>query len=430
MSKNRIAIVEGYRTPMGKMGGSLAPLAADQIGAQIFREIYERFSDYDAEISEVIIGNVAQPAHAANIARVIALRAGVPRSVPAFTVHRNCASGMEAVTSAISKIQAGHAEIILAGGVESMSNIPLLFPGEMKLFLEQLARSRSAAAKLKQLSKFKLKYLKPVIGLKLGLTDPVCNMIMGNTAEVLAQDFSISRKDQDLFAMQSHNRAEQATEQGIFQEEIIPFPVGTKKVSMLAADEGIRKGQNMQALTKLKPFFDRRNGTVTAGNSSQITDGGAALLVMSEKKAKEIGAKPLGYIKDFSYAGLDPARMGLGPAYAIAQLVKKHKLKIRDIDLFEINEAFAVQVLACVQALNSKKYCTESLGLKDKFGEIANDKLNVNGGAIALGHPVGMSGTRIIIHLLRELKRRKLKRGVASLCIGGGQGGAVLLEVN
>lgn len=430
MSKGeRIAILEGYRTPMGKMGGSLAHVEADVLGSYIVKEIYERFLDYGraGDLSEVIIGNVAQPAHAANIARVIALRAGIESEVPAFTVHRNCASGMEAVTNAICKIKANEAEIILAGGVESMSNVPLLYHKDMKSFLEKMMRAKSFSAKLAQLLQFRLRFLKPIIGLKQGLTDPVCNLIMGLTAENLARDFNILRNEQDLYALASHQKAALAAKKGFFAEEIIAFPLQNKEV-MLEHDEGIRVKQNIKDLSKLKPFFDRKNGTVTAGNSSQITDGAAALILVLEQKAKSLGVKPLGYISDFTYTGLDPSRMGLGPAHAIAKILTKQKKSLKEIDLFEINEAFAVQVIACQLALDSKKYCQDKLGLKDKLGLIADDILNVNGGSVALGHPVGMTGTRIIIHSLRELQRRNKQTAIASLCVGGGQGAAILLE--
>ena len=430
MLKERIAILSGLRTPMGKMGGGLAELPADILGSQIVREVYQRYLDStDEPISEVIVGNVAQPAHAANVARVIALRAGIDESVPAFTVHRNCASGMEAITSGICQILSGQKEVILAAGVESMSNVPLLFRPEMSKFFEQMMRAKTIPQKLALFNKFKLRYLSPIIGLKLGLTDPVCNLIMGDTAENLAKDFAISREEQDKYANKSHAKAEKAMVSGIFAEEIMPIVTsGKKDYKMLDFDEGVRKGQTLQDLSKLKPFFDRVNGTVTAGNSSQITDGAAAVIFMSEKKAKKLGLKPLGFIKDFTYSGLEPSRMGLGPAYAISELIKNNQKSLADIDLFEINEAFAVQVIACCKALDSQKFCTEKLNLTKKLGAIPESKINVNGGAVALGHPVGMTGTRIIIHLLKEMQRRKKQTGIASLCIGGGQGAGVLLE--
>ena len=424
--RERIAIIDGIRTPMGKMGGKLSKINTDILGSYVVRELYTSFKDYNQEISEVIIGNVAQPAHAANVARVIALRSNINESIPAYTVHRNCASGIEAISSAACKILAGKAEIIIAGGAESMSNVPLLFHPEFKNLLENIMRARNLGQKLYQLRKFKLKYLKPIIGLKLGLTDPVCNLIMGDTAEILAQEFGITRIEQDKFAMDSHNKAEKALAAKILENEILPIPYNGSDI--LYDDEGIRKGQNLTALGKLRPFFDRKNGTVTAGNSSQITDGAAAVVLMKESKAKELGIKPLGFMRDFSYVGLDPKRMGLGPAYAIAKILKDNDKKISDIDLFEINEAFAAQVIACLKALNSKKFATEKLGLSDKVGDIDPKKLNINGGAIAYGHPVGMTGTRIIIHLLKNLERLGKNSAIASLCIGGGQGAATLLE--
>ena len=427
MKKNRIAIIDGFRTPMGKMGASFKNVPADILGSSITSEIYNKYQDYDApEIEEVIIGNVSQPAHAANIARVIALRSSIPQSVPAFTVHRNCASGMEAITTGVNKILAGEREIILAGGVESMSNIPFLYSKNMQNFFEKLAYSKTIPKKLKALLQFRLKYLAPVIGLKCGLTDPVCDMIMGDTAELLAKDFNISREEQDRFAMQSHNKAEKAQKNGVFAEELIATP--NEKGKILEFDEGIRAKQNMKDLAKLKPFFDRKNGTVTAGNSSQLTDGAAACILMSEEKAKSLGITPLGYIADFNYAGCEPQRMGLGPVYAMNNILQKRNLSLNDIDLFEINEAFAAQAIACVKAMDSKEFCVDKLNLKDKIGLIEQNKLNVNGGAIALGHPVGMTGARIIFSALRELKRQNKQTALVSLCIGGGQGGATLLE--
>lgn len=426
--RERIAVIDGIRTPMGKMGGKLSKLNADILGSYIVREIYSTFCDYGVDISEVIIGNVAQPAHAANIARVISLRANIPINVPAYTVHRNCASGIESITSASCKILADKADVIIAGGVESMSNVPLLFRPEFKEILENFLKSKTILQKLSCLGKVRLKYLKPVIGLKLGLTDHVCNLIMGDTAEILAKEFNITREEQDIFARDSHNKAEKAIENKIFKEEILPICYDLDKAKMMYDDEGIRKGQNLKALGKLKPFFDRRNGTVTAGNSSQITDGAAAVILMKESRAKELGIVPIGFIKDFSYAGLDPSRMGLGPAYAIANLLNHNETLINDVDLWEINEAFAAQVIACLKALDSKKFAKEKLSLDNKIGSIDPKKLNINGGAIAYGHPVGMTGTRIIITLLRSLNRLKKQTAIASLCVGGGQGAAVLLE--
>lgn len=432
--KERIAIIAGFRSPMGKAGGVLKNLTAHDLGAKIVSEVVLR-SKIDAnKIDEVIIGNVAQPAEAANIARVIALKAGIPENIPAFTVHRNCASGMEAMTTASSKILNGEAEIILAGGVESMSNIPLFFGKKMTEFFASLAKAKTFGQKLSVLSKFRLYFLKPVIGLMQGLTDPISGLIMGCTAENVAKDFKITREAQDQFSLQSHKKAEAAIAKGIFKEEIIPvFNNDEKNSQMIEEDEGVRKGQTIEALAKLKPYFEKVTGTVTVGNSSQITDGAAFAILMRESKAKELqkelGFEILGYIRDFAYAGLDPSRMGLGPVFASKKVFDKSGLSLKDMELIEINEAFAAQVIGCTRAFASDEFCQKHFN-SPALGKIDESILNVNGGGVALGHPVGMSGARIIIHLLRELKRRGKNRGLATLCIGGGQGGAVIVEVN
>jgi len=418
--KERIAIIAGFRSPMGKAGGVFKNLTAHDLGARVANEVIIRSKIDPNKIDEVIIGNVANPGDAANIARVIALKAGVPQHVPAFTVHRNCASGMEAMTTAMSKIQNGEAEIILAGGAESMTNIPLMFGKKMTALFANLAKAKTPQQKISILTTFRLGFLKPVIGLVQGLTDPVSGLIMGLTAENVAKDFVITREEQDQFSLRSHQKAEAAMAKGIFKEEIVPiFNNDEKNSLMIEEDEGVRKGQRIEDLAKLKPYFEKVTGTVTVGNSSQITDGAAFAILMSESKAKEMGAEVLGYIRDFSYAGCDPSRMGLGPVHASKKLFAKTGLGLKDMDLIEINEAFAAQVIGCVRAFSEWE-----------IGEVNEEILNVNGGAVALGHPVGMSGARIIIHLLRELKRRGKNRGLATLCIGGGQGGAVVVEVN
>lgn len=428
--KERIAIVSGFRSPMTKAGGALKNVSAHDLGARIVQEVVIRSKIDQNLIDEVIIGNVAQPAEAANIARVIAVKAGLPEHIPAFTVHRNCASGMEAMTSAMSKIQNGEAEVILAGGVESMSNIPLFFNKKMTNLFANLAKSKTFGQKFSTILKFRPNFLAPVVGLVQGLTDPISGLIMGCTAENVAKDFAISREEQDEFALRSHKLAELAINRGIFKEEIIPvFNNDEKNSLMIEEDEGVRKGQRIQDLEKLKPYFEKGTGTVTVGNSSQITDGAAFAVLMTESKAKELGLEVLGYIRNFAYAGLDPSRMGLGPVFATKKLFDKTKLTLKDIDLFEINEAFAAQVIGCVKAFASKEFCQKHFNMNEAMGEINYDILNVNGGGIALGHPVGMSGARIIIHTLRELKRRGKNRGLATLCIGGGQGGAVIVEV-
>jgi acetyl-CoA C-acetyltransferase/acetyl-CoA acyltransferase len=330
--KERIAIIAGFRSPMGKAGGVLKNLTAHDLGARIAKEVLIR-SKVDLEkIDEVIIGNVAQPAEAANVARVIALKAGIPESVPAFTVHRNCASGMEAMTTAMSKIQNGEAEIIFAGGVESMSNIPLFFGKKMTALFGNLMKAKTLSQKLSVLTSFRLHFLTPVIGLVQGLTDPISGLIMGCTAENIAKDFKITREEQDQFSLRSHQKAEAAMTNGNFKEEIIPvFNNDEKNSLMIEEDEGVRKGQTLEALAKMKPYFEKVTGTVTVANSSQVTDGAAFALLMSESKAKELGLEVLGYMRNFAYAGMDPSRMGLGPVFASKKLFDKTGLTLQDM---------------------------------------------------------------------------------------------------
>ncbi len=429
--KERIAVISGFRSPMGKAGGAMKNLSAHDLGARIVKEVVIR-SGIDANIiDEVIIGNVAQPAEAANIARVIALKAGLPERIPAFTVHRNCASGMEAMTSAMARILNGDADVILAGGAESMSNIPLFFGKKMTEFFAKLFKAKSFSQKLQVFSTFRPYFLQPVIGLQQGLTDPVSGLIMGCTAENVAKDFKITRQEQDEYSLRSHQLAEAAMANGVFREEIIPvFNNDEKNSLMIEEDEGVRKGQTNEALAKLSPYFEKVTGTVTVGNSSQVTDGAAFAVLMRESKAKELGLEPLGYIRDFAFAGMDPTRMGLGPVFASAKVFDKTGLSLQDMELVELNEAFAAQVIGCERAFASDEFSQKYLGREKALGKINRDIINVNGGAIALGHPVGMTGARIIIHLLRELKRRGKNRGLATLCIGGGQGGAVVVEVS
>jgi len=424
----RVAIVAGLRTPFIKAWTDFATIPAQDLGSLVVRELMER-NDLSPElIDEVIMGNIAQPPEATNIARIIALQAGIPQSVPAFSVQRNCASGMEAITNAWYRIQAGEGEIYLAGGVESMSRIPLLFNEAATKWFNNLYRAKTLPQRLGTMLKFKLKFLNPIIGLQLGLTDGFCGLNMGETAEVLAKEFKISREQQDRFALRSHQNAERATTEGLLREEILPVPVPPKYEKVVDKDNGIREGQSMEALGKLRPVFDRYYGTVTAGNASQITDGAAAVLVMTGTRAKELGYEPLGYIRSFAFAGLDPARMGLGPAFATPLALKRADLKMKDIQLIEINEAFAAQVLANLQIFESDTLTKKYLNLDKAAGKIDPDILNVNGGAIALGHPVGGSATRLIITLLMEMKRRSLNLGLATLCVGGGQGAAFILE--
>jgi acetyl-CoA acetyltransferase family protein len=409
----RLAIIDGIRTPFCKAGTELKSLPAQELGRIVVSELLERTGLDPAIVSQTIFGNVGQPPEAANIARVIALNAGIPQEIPAYTVHRNCASGFEAITSAYEKMVAGQGDVFVVGGTESMSNIPLLFSTVAAEKFSVLNKAKSLPAKLGAALSFRPGDFKPRIGVLMGLTDPVCGLNMGQTAEVLYSDFGISREEQDAFALDSHHRATKARAKLREETMTVYLPNG----KFVEQDNGVRENQTMEALAKLKPVFAKRNGTVTAGNASQITDGAVALLVMSDQRARELSLKPLGYLAGYAYAGVDPKRMGLGPAYAIPQALKESDVKWNQIQLIEINEAFAVQVLSV------------ELVLRKEFGmKINRDLLNVNGGAIALGHPVGASGARLVLTLLKEMQRRNLTTGLASACVGGGQGAALVLE--
>ena len=419
-----VVIIDGVRTPYAKSGTVFNKVSVVELGRVCVTETLARTGIDPAIIDEVIIGNIGQPADAANVSRVVALRSGIPESVPAFTVQRNCASGMQSVASAFDRIQAGEGDVFLCGGIESMSNIPLLFSKKASDFFAGLSMARSFPQTLGALTRFRPSLLKPIVAILQGLIDPVCGLNMGQTAEVLARDYHTSRDEQDEFALKSHQKTIVAQEKGIFGEEITPVFLKDKAQS---EDFGPRKNQTLEALGKLKPFFDKRHGTVTPGNSCPITDGGATVLVMTEDKAKALGLTPQARVVSYAFAGLDPSRMGLGPAYSISKLLKKTGFHVSQIDLFEINEAFAAQVIANLKVFKDK-ILQQKAKLPYELSEINPEILNVNGGAIALGHPVGSSGTRLVLTLMKELKRRQARYGIASLCIGGGQGGAMLLE--
>ena len=425
--KEPLYIVDGVRTPFAKMGTTLAACDAVELGRTATAAVLARTAIDPAIIDEVVFGCVGNPVDAANVARVIALRAGVPESVPAITVSRNCASGFEAITQASDKAANGRGDVFLVGGAESMSNYPLIYNASAVKKYTALSKAKTPGQKIMGLLAFRPADFSPRIALMLGLTDPVCGLGMGQTAELLARDWSLTRAMQDEFAVRSHQLAEAARPK--MKDEITAvYPRGGREAKAVEGDNGVRDGQTMEALGKLKAVFDRRGGTVTAGNASQITDGAVALIVMTEAGLKRTGLKPIGKLVGFAYAGCEPARMGLGPVYAMAKAEKLSGFKFADADLFEINEAFAAQVLACRAAAASEDFCRKHLGRDTALGEIPLEKLNVNGGAIALGHPVGASGARIVLTTLHELRRRGGKRALVSLCIGGGQGGALWIE--
>ncbi|MEM9398934.1 MAG: thiolase family protein [Verrucomicrobiota bacterium] len=424
--KKQMVIVDGVRTPFCRMGTDLADMKAQELGRIAVNALLTKTGYDPGKIDEVIFGCVAQPVDAANVSRVIALNSGIPKEVPASTVHRNCASGLEALFAAYEKMCAGRGDVFVVGGVESMSNIPFLWNKSAVGKFTQLAKSRTLSQRLKTFLSFRSKDFSPVIGLRLGLTDPVSGLNMGETAENLSRDFDITREEQDAFAQASQQKAAAATEK--FASEICPVFLSGKNAKAVTQDNGVRANSALEKLAQLKPVFQKKHGTVTAGNASQVTDGAVALLVMSEEAAARFGYEPLGLLKDYHNAGCDPSRMGMGPVHAIHGLVEKSTLELEAVDIVEINEAFAVQVLAVMRGLESVDYCQKYLNKKEAVACIPMEKINVNGGSIALGHPVGATGARLVLTSLYELKRRQAKTALVSLCIGGGQGAAAWLE--
>lgn len=394
-----VVLVGGVRTPIGAHGGALKDVAAHELAKIVMQEVLKRTQVDPAGLEEVIFGCCMQTSDAPNMARVASLNAGIPKEVTGFTVQRNCASGLQAITSAYEGIQVDHGDSYLVGGAESMSSAPYMVRG---------ARWG-----------LKLRHTQFIDVLWEGLTDPVVNQIMGRTAENLADMYNISREEQDQFAVESHKKAFMATRTGKFKDEIVPVMVAKKVAGKEVASEPITQDEcinpaiSVQKLA-LYPTVFKENGTVTPGNACPISDGAAALLVMTADRAKSLGLEIMGYIRAYAYGGVGPEVMGIGPTVAVPKALKRAGLKLTDIDLIELNEAFAAQCLAVGKVL------------KDDGWDW--NKVNINGGAIALGHPVGCSGARIVVTLLHEMKKRDLHLGLATMCVGGGQGGAIVVE--
>ncbi len=421
-----IYIVDGARTPFLKARNRPGPFAASDLATDAGRALLLRQRFDPPELSEVILGCAAPSPDEVNIGRVVALRMGCGNKVPGWTVMRNCASGMQALDSAIANIRTGRSSLVLAGGVDALSRAPLLFSDAMVVWLASWYAAKTLGQRAALLAKFRPGYLAPVIGLMKGLTDPIVGLLMGQTAENLAYRFGITRREMDEFAARSHERVLAAQKAGHFEREVVPLFDKSGKV--YAADDGVREDSTPENLAKLKPFFDRKYGNVTAGNSSQVTDGAAWLILASERAVAEHKLEPRARIVDAEWAGLDPAQMGLGPVHAATPILARHGLGLNDLDAWEINEAFAAQAIACLRAWASDDYCRQELGRDGALGKLDESRLNVDGGAIALGHPVGASGARIVLHVLNVLERTGGRRGMAAICIGGGLGGAMLVE--
>ncbi|MDO3387911.1 acetyl-CoA C-acetyltransferase [Gilvimarinus sp. SDUM040013] len=426
-SSRTVYLVDGARTPFLKARGKPGPFSPVDLAVQAGRSLLQRHTLPDNAFDQVILGCVNVVASEMNPARIAALRLGLSETTPAFTMQINCGSGMQSVDTAFRYIREGRQDLILAGGTEALSHAPLMLTPQATHWLAELGLARSLSAKLKHLSSFKLGYMKPVISLEQGLTDPVVELNMGQTAEVVASLFNISRESADEYAVSSHLRLHKAQQEGWLDKEVVPLYAPDGRV--FSADDGVRADSSTEKLARLRPVFERPFGKVTAGNSSQITDGASWLILASEEALEKYQLTPLAKITDSEWSGLEPEIMGLGPAVSAGRLALRNKMTLDDIDLLELNEAFAAQVLGCLAAWNDSDFCRAVFEREEVLGQFDLDKLNIDGGAISLGHPVGTSGNRIVLHLVNALKRKKLKRGIATQCIGGGQAGAMLIEV-
>ena len=420
-----VYIIDGARTPFLKARNAPGPFAAADLATAAGSALLARQRFAPEQLDEVILGCAAPSPDEVNIGRVAALRMGCGIGVQGWTVMRNCASGMQAIDSAMANLQRGRSQLVLAGGVDALSRAPLLFSEPMVRGFAGWMAARSLGERLAVLRKFRLGHLAPVIGIMKGLTDPIVGQLMGQTAENLAWRFGITRDEMDAFAVDSHRRVAAAQDAGHLGEIV---PLIDRDGSVYASDDGLRRDASLAGLAKLKPFFDKKYGRVTPGNSSQITDGAAWLVLASEAAVARHGLTPIGRIVDCQWAALEPELMGLGPVHAATPILQRHGLGLNDLDLWELNEAFAAQVIACLRAWQDDAYCRERLGLPGALAEIDAARLNIDGGAVALGHPVGASGVRIVLHLLQALRRTGGRRGIATICIGGGLGGAMLVE--
>jgi acetyl-CoA C-acetyltransferase len=427
MPSKEVFIIDAKRTPQVKAGMDLSNVAAPFLGAYLVRHIADKYQLPDDCIDEVVFGNTGCPAKYPNVGRVIALEAGLHKRTSGHSVHRNCASGMQALSQGFLQISSGRSNLVFAGGVESMTQMPLIYSKEMTDLFVKLMKAKSLPDKLKAMGQFRPPHLSPIVAIEQGLTDPFCGMNMGLTAEVLSREFGITREQQDEYANTSHHKAVKAQEEGYFANEILPIIAGKNLDKIIDKDIGPRGASTVEGLAKMRPYFDKKAGTVTVGNSCPITDGGSAMLLASKEAVEQYSLEPMGRIVDYHFHGLEPERMGMGPLMAMDGIFRRTNHKLEDMNLIEINEAFAAQVLAVKMAF-TQKAVADRFGIETLWGEIPDERLNVNGGAIALGHPVGSTGCRLAVTLLHELVRRKEKLGVASLCIGGGQGGAVIIE--
>ncbi|EQC51467.1 thiolase family protein [Bacteriovorax sp. DB6_IX] len=427
MSFKPVYLVEGKRTPHAKAGTALKDIQAPYLGAYLVRNLLDNTTIPNDAVDEVIFGNTGTPAKYPNIGRVIGLEAGLHKKTSGYSVHRTVLQDWRPFHKRYLKIASGRSDIIVAGGVESMSNMPLIYSKEMTELFMNVMKAKTMGDKVKAISAFRPPYLSPIVAIEQGLTDPFCGLNMGQTAELLARELGITRAQQDEYANESHHKAIKAMAEGKFLDEIVPLAYGAKLEKLLATDVGPRDNSTVEGLGKMRPYFDRKSGTVTVGNSCPITDGGSAILFCSEEAVKKYNLEPMARMVDYHFHGLEPERMGMGPLHAMDGLFTRTGMTLEQMDLIEINEAFAAQILAVKKAF-TERAVADKFDIETLWGEIPAEKLNVNGGAIALGHPVGSTGSRLLVTLAHELKKRKAGYGIASLCIGGGQGGAAIIE--
>jgi acetyl-CoA acyltransferase len=419
----RVAIVDGCRTPFARSNTVFQKLSAVDLGKVAVRELISR-ADLDVdEIDHFVYGTVVQSVQEPNIAREVQLGSGIPASVPAFTVGRACASANQAITSAAEQIALGLADVVIAGGAESLTDVPILFSDEMRDALVRASKARSAGARLRAFAGIRPRHLAPVTP---AIAEPTTGLTMGQSAERMAQANGISREEQDRWALRSHQLAAAATEDGRLTREIAPVYVDGVAIT---SDNGIRSDTSLEKLAQLRPAFERKYGTVTAGNASPLTDGASAVLLMSEEKAKELGYEPLGYIRSYAYAALAPADQLLqGPVFATPVALQRAGISMKDVELMEMHEAFAAQVLSNMQWLTSDTIARERLGLDSAVGLPDEDRINVMGGSISIGHPFGATGGRITVTLLNEMRRRDVGIGLITVCAAGAMGFAMVVE--
>jgi acetyl-CoA acyltransferase len=422
----RVAIVEGVRTPFVKSGSVFRNMTSVEMGILAVRELLARADLRPEEIDELVYGTVVHSVQAPNIAREVGLGAGVPPNVPAFTVSRACASANQAITSGAESIARGYADVVVAGGAESLTDIPILYSKPLRDTLMMAARAKSPGQKVAALLKVRPQHLKPITP---AIAEPSTGETMGQSAERMAKENGITREAQDRWALRSHKLAAAGTDDGRLREEIVPVYVPPDYKEFVDRDNGIRADTSLEKLASLPPVFDKKYGSVTAGNASPLTDGASAVLLMSEEKAKALGRAPLGYIRSWAYSALAPsAQLLQGPAYAAPVALERAGISMRDVELMEMHEAFAAQVLSNLQALDSDSFAKQELNRSSKVGIPDESRINVMGGSIAIGHPFGATGGRLTTTLLRELRRRGQNLGLITVCAAGAMGFAMVLE--